>query len=134
MYNKFFGLAEAPFNITPDSRFLFLSKRHREAWGALVYGIRERKGFILLTGEIGSGKTTVCRALIHELKADNIRLAVILNPGLSEMELLRAINDEFGIRSDFDTKKGLIDCLNQFLIERSQNRENVVLIIDEAQN
>lgn len=133
MYNKFFGLAEAPFNITPDSRFLFLSRRHREALGALVYGIRERKGFILLTGEIGSGKTTVCRALIQELRADNVRLAVILNPGLNEIELLKAINDEFGIPSYYDTKKGLIDALNQFLIEQHKNGSNVVLIIDEAQ-
>jgi len=134
MYNKFFGLAEAPFNITPDSRFLFLSRRHREALGALVYGIRERKGFILLTGEIGSGKTTVCRALVQELRADNTRLAVILNPGLNELELLKAINDEFGIPSYYDTKKGLIDALNQFLIQQHQAGTNVVLIIDESQN
>lgn len=134
MYNKFFGLAESPFNITPDSRFLFLSRRHREALGALVYGIRERKGFILLTGEIGSGKTTVCRALVQELRADQTRLAVILNPGLNEIELLKAINDEFGIPSYFDTKKGLIDALNQFLIQQHQAGTNVVLIIDESQN
>ncbi len=134
MYNKFFGLAEAPFNITPDSRFLFLSRRHREALGALVYGIRERKGFILLTGEIGSGKTTVSRALVQELRADNARLAVILNPGLNELELLKAINDEFGIPSYYDTKKGLIDALNHFLIQQHHAGTNVVLIIDEAQN
>ena len=134
MYNKFFGLTEAPFNITPDSRFLFLSRRHREALGALVYGIRERKGFILLTGEIGSGKTTVCRALVQELRADNSRLAVILNPGLNELELLKAINDEFGIPSYYDTKKGLIDALNQFLIQQHESGTNVVLIIDESQN
>ncbi len=134
MYNKFFGLAEAPFNITPDSRFLFLSRRHREALGALLYGIRERKGFILLTGEIGSGKTTVSRALVQELRADSARLAVILNPGLNEIEMLKAINDEFGIPSYYDTKKGLIDALNQFLIQQHQTNTNVVLIIDEAQN
>lgn len=134
MYYKFFGLAEAPFNITPDSRFLFLSQRHREALAALVYGIRERKGFILLTGEIGAGKTTVCRALVHELKSENVRLALILNPGLSELELLKAINDEFGIPSFYDTKKGLIDALNEFLINEAHQGQNVVLIIDEAQN
>ncbi|MGI8907015.1 MAG: AAA family ATPase [Candidatus Sumerlaeaceae bacterium] len=134
MYYKFFGLAEAPFNITPDSRFLFLSQRHREALGALVYGIKERKGFILLTGEIGAGKTTVCRALVHELKAENVRLALILNPGLSELELLKAVNDEFGIPSFYDTKKGLVDALNQFLIDEARRGQNVVLIIDEAQN
>ncbi|MBX7244406.1 MAG: AAA family ATPase [Candidatus Sumerlaeaceae bacterium] len=134
MYNKFFGLAEAPFNITPDWRFLFLSQRHREALSALVYGIRERKGFILLTGEIGSGKTTVCRALVHDLKQDNMKLALILNPGLSELELLKAINDEFQIPSFYNTKKGLIDELNRFLITENQKGNNVVLIIDEAQN
>src|SRR5688572_23388276 len=134
MYNKFFGLAEAPFNITPDSRFLFLSQRHREALGALVYGVRERKGFILLTGEIGAGKTTICRALVHELRSADMRLAVILNPGLSELELLKAINDEFQIPSFYDTKKGLVDALNAFLIKEHEAGHNVVLIIDEAQN
>lgn len=134
MYNKFFGLAEAPFNITPDSRFLYLSQRHREALSALLYGIKERKGFILLTGEIGAGKTTICRALVHELKQENIKLALILNPGLNELELLKAINDEFQIPSFYDTKKGLIDQLNRFLISENQAGNNVVLIIDEAQN
>lgn len=134
MYDKFFGLAEAPFNITPDSKFLFLSQRHREALSALLYGIKERKGFILLTGEIGSGKTTICRALVHELRSENIRLALILNPGLSEIELLKTINDEFQIPSFYDTKKGLIDALNRFLIAESEKGNNVALIIDEAQN
>lgn len=134
MYNKFFGLAEAPFNITPDSRFLFLSQRHREALSALLYGIRERKGFIMLTGEIGSGKTTVCRALVHELQQDNVKLALVLNPGLSELELLKTINDEFQIPSFYETKKGLVDALNRFLIAENQRGNNVVLIIDEAQN
>jgi general secretion pathway protein A len=134
MYNKFFGLAEAPFNITPDSRFLFLSQRHKEALSAMLYGIRERKGFILLTGEIGSGKTTICRALVNELRQDNVKLSLILNPGLSELELLKAINDEFQIPSFYDTKKGLVDALNQFLIRENQQGSNVVLIIDEAQN
>lgn len=134
MYIKFFGLAEAPFNITPDSRFLFLSQRHKEALSALLYGIKERKGFILLTGEIGSGKTTICRALVNELKAENVRLALILNPGLSEMELLKTINDEFQIPSYYDTKKGLVDSLNEFLINENRQGNNVVLIIDEAQS
>lgn len=134
MYNKFFGLAEAPFNITPDSKFLFLSQRHREALSALLYGIKERKGFILLTGDIGSGKTTLCRALVHELRQEDIKLALILNPGLSEVELLKAVNDEFRIPSFYDTKKGLIDELNRFLIAENQRGSNVVLVIDEAQN
>ncbi|MGB9690753.1 MAG: AAA family ATPase [Candidatus Sumerlaeaceae bacterium] len=135
MYKKYFGLAEEPFNLTPDSRFLFLSERHREALAALTYGVRERKGFILLTGEIGSGKTTVCRAFVNELtRSNDVRLALILNPGLSEIELLKTINDEFQIPSFYNTKKGLIDELNRFLIEENQKGKNVVLIIDEAQN
>lgn len=134
MYRKFFGLAEEPFNLTPDSRFLFLSERHREALATLTYGVRERKGFILLTGEIGSGKTTVCRAFVNELtRGNNVRLALILNPGLSEIELLKAINDEFQIPSFYNTKKGLIDELNRFLLEQNQKGNNVVLVIDEAQ-
>ncbi len=133
MYNKFFGLAEAPFNITPDSRFLFLSERHQEAMSALLYGIKERKGFILLTGEIGSGKTTVCRALVNELRSEEVHLALILNPDLSELELLKAVNDEFQIPSYYNTKKGLVDELNRFLIAENQRGGNVALIIDEAQ-
>jgi|GEM_PF-307930 len=134
MYKKFFGLEEEPFNLTPDSRFLFLSERHREALATLTYGVKERKGFILLTGEIGSGKTTVCRAFVNELMRSNtIKLALILNPGLSELELLKAINDEFQIPSFYNTKKGLIDELNRFLLEQNQRGNNVVLIIDEAQ-
>lgn len=134
MYYKFFGLAEPPFNITPDSRFLFLSRRHREALSALLYGVRERKGFILLTGEIGAGKTTVCRALVNELKAEHVRIALILNPRLSALEMLKAINDEFQIPSFYDTKKGLVDELNRFLLGETRKGGNVVLVIDESQN
>ncbi len=134
MYKKFFGLAEDPFNLTPDSRFLFLSERHKEALVALTYGVLERKGFILLTGEIGSGKTTVCRAFVNRLmERHDVRFALILNPGLSELELLKAINDEFQIPSFYNTKRGLIDELNRFLIDQNAKGNNVVLIIDEAQ-
>ena len=133
MYTTFFGLAEAPFNITPDPRFVYLSSRHAEALTALKYGVHERKGFILLTGEIGSGKTTICRKLVHDLQQENVRTALILNPGLSELELLKAINDEFGIPSYHNTKKGLLDQLNEFLLDENRKGTNVVLIIDESQ-
>jgi general secretion pathway protein A len=133
MYYSFFGLEEPPFNITPDSKFLYESAEHREALHCLLYGIQERKGFILLTGEIGSGKTTICRALVNRLKSDQVRLAVILNPSLNELELLKAINDEFRIPSFYDTKKGLTDALNHFLLLENQAGHNVCLIIDEAQ-
>lgn len=134
MYTKFFGLTKEPFNLTPDPDFLFLSERHREALATLTYGVRERKGFVLLTGDIGSGKTTVCRAFVKDLLlANDMRLAFIMNPGLSEIELLKAINDEFQIPSFYNTKKGLIDELNRFLLAQNQQGHNVVLIIDEAQ-
>ncbi|MCX7019710.1 MAG: AAA family ATPase [Candidatus Sumerlaeota bacterium] len=134
MYNKFFGLSEAPFNITPDLKFLYLSQRHCEALSSMLYGIKDRKGFILLTGEIGSGKTTLCRALANDLRQENIHFALIMNPGLSEIEMLKAINDEFQIPSYYDTKKGLVDELNRFLITENKRGGNVALIIDEAQN
>jgi general secretion pathway protein A len=134
MYTKFFGLAEAPFNITPDSRFLFLSKRHKEALASLLYGIKHRKGFIAITGEIGSGKTTLCRALLNELDPHTTKVALILNSSLSELELLKTINEEFAIRSTFDSKKALIDELNRFLLLQNSQGNNAVIIIDEAQN
>ncbi len=133
MYTTYFGLAEPPFNITPDPRFVFPSQRYREALSALLYGIRERKGFILLTGEVGSGKTTICRKLVHDMQKEDVKIALILNPGLSELELLKAINDEFGIPSYHNTKKGLLDELNDFLLAENRKNTNVVLIIDESQ-
>ena len=134
MYQKFFGLAESPFNLTPDSRFLYLSEKHREALANLIYGVRERKGFITLTGEIGSGKTTLCRALTNELDSENTRLAIIFNSYLSEIELLQTINEDLGIPYQFNSRKDLISELNQYLLEENQKGHNVVLIIDEAQN
>jgi general secretion pathway protein A len=134
MYEKFFGLKEPPFNLTPDSRFLFLSHQHREAMAALLYGIRERKGFILLTGEIGSGKTTLCRALVHELEGSGTQLALILNSCLDETELLQTINQEFGIDASARSRKGLIDALNHYLVDQYRLGHNVALIVDEAQN
>jgi len=134
MYEKFYGLKEPPFNLTPDTRFLYLSQHHREAMAALLYGIRERKGFILLTGEIGSGKTTICRALVGELQDAGTHIALILNSYLTEIELLQAINEELEIDASSPTRKGLIDRLNRFLLDQYELGRNVVLIIDEAQN
>lgn len=134
MYEPFYGLQESPFNQTPDSRFLFLSEQHRAAMAALLYGIEHRKGFICFTGEIGSGKTTTCRALINQLKSRQIRIGVVLNSYLSDIELLRAINDEFGLESHFESKKDLVDVLNWFLIDENRKGRIVTLIIDEAQN
>ena len=134
MYQDFFGLKEPPFNLTPDPRFLYMSRRHKDALGSLVYGIKEAKGFIVLTGEIGSGKTTLCRAFLSELNPENTHVALILNSYLSDLELLQAINDELRLPSDSASKKELIDHLNGFLIEENKNDKTTVLIIDESQN
>ncbi len=133
MYLDYYGFEEEPFNITPDSRFLFLSQRHREALAALLYGIEQRKGFIALTGEIGCGKTTICRAMLGKLDRETTRLALIFNPELSDLELLQAINAEYGIDAASSSKRELLDRLYKFLLEEFENDRNVVLLIDEAQ-
>ncbi|MBI1291728.1 AAA family ATPase [bacterium] len=133
MYLEFFGFTEEPFNITPNSRFLFLSRRHREALAALTYGIEQRKGFIALTGEIGCGKTTICRAMLGKLDRQANRLAIVLNPELSDVELLQTINGEFGIPATSTSKRELLAELNKFLLEEYRHDRNVVLLIDEAQ-
>jgi len=133
MYCTFFGLREKPFNVTPDPRFLFLSQSHQEALGHLLYGIEERKGFIAITGEVGTGKTLLCRALLDRL-GPQVRTALILNSFMSEIELLRSINGDFGLATDGTTRKALIDTLNAFLLDEFRDGQNAVLIVDEAQN
>ncbi|NQT90812.1 MAG: AAA family ATPase [Candidatus Omnitrophica bacterium] len=133
MYKEYFGLRENPFNVTSDPHFLYLSKRHKEAFSSLVYGIKERKGFIEITGEIGTGKTTLCRALLNELSPDT-KTAFILNPRLPEVQFLQAILDDYGINVTSGVKLDMIKGLNEFLIEQLASGNNVVLIIDEAQN
>jgi general secretion pathway protein A len=133
MYCPFFGLQEKPFSITPDPRFLFLSPSHQEALGHLLYGIEERKGFITITGEVGTGKTLLCRALLDRLGL-HVRTALIFNSFMLEIELLRSINEDFGIAQGGGTRKELIDHLNQYLIGEFSAGRNAVLIIDEAQN
>lgn len=126
-------MREAPFNITPDPRYLFLSRQHREAYHHMLYGIRERKGFIQLTGEVGSGKTTLCRAVLAEL-GHTVRTALILNPCLTETQLLRAILHDFGVATGRYDMLRLVETLNSFLLGRMEAGENVALLIDEAQN
>jgi general secretion pathway protein A len=133
MYCAFYGIREKPFSITPDPKFLYLGKTHKEAFAHLLYGIRERGGFIVVTGEIGAGKTTLCRGLLSHLDEDTL-VAFIFNPTLSAIELLKSINEDFGIPSRGTTKKELIDELNQFLLAKRKEGKNTVLIIDEAQN
>jgi general secretion pathway protein A len=133
MYKQFFGLKEKPFNVTSDPNFLFLSRVHREAFSHLLYGIKERKGFLEITGEIGAGKTTLCRALLSKLDR-NTKTAFIFNSTLPEMQLLQCILDDFGLPAERKTKVSLLRQLNNFLIDELSRGNNVVLIIDEAQN
>jgi general secretion pathway protein A len=134
MYLKFYGFQEKPFNLTPDPRFVFLSKTHREAFAHLLYGISNRVGFIALTGEVGSGKTTVLRALLSQLDADHYRTALIFNPCLSPEVLIQTINREFGIPTDPSNRSSFLDSLNVFLLQQNTEGRIVVLVIDEAQS
>jgi general secretion pathway protein A len=135
MYTSYFGLNENPFNLTPDPRYLYLSTYHREALDHLLYGIKDRKGFIVITGGIGTGKTTLSRALLGQLD-ESVKTALIFNSFVSDTELLQMVNQEFGIKTDpkNKTKKGYIDKLNRFLLETFATGGNAVLLIDEAQN
>ncbi len=134
MYLNFYGFQEKPFNLTPDPRFVFLSKTHREAFAHLLYGINNRVGFIALTGEVGSGKTTVLRALLNQLDTDHYRTALIFNPCLSPEVLIQTINREFGIPADPSNRSSFLDSLNVFLLRQNTEERIVVLVIDEAQN
>jgi len=134
MYEAYFGLQENPFTLSPDPRYLYLSQQHREALNCLIYGIGEKKGFMVVTGGIGTGKTTLCRALLAGLDGATAS-ALIFNPALSDIELLKAINQEFGIKMvGRGTKKRYLDGLNAFLLRNFAAGKNAVLVIDEAQN
>jgi general secretion pathway protein A len=133
MYHQYFGFKEPPFNLTPNSRFFFSSTKHTEALSTLVYAIKERKGFVVITGDIGSGKTTVCRALINQLDPKT-QVALVTNTHLSAKDLLMNILDDLEVPYEPGSKAKLHAQLNQYLIEQLQRDHNVVLIIDEAQN
>ena len=133
MYNDFYGFREAPFNITPDPRFLFFSDKHREAFNHVLFGIRERKGFIQITGEVGAGKTTVCRAILAEL-GPSYRTALILNPMVTATQLMRTILSELGLEPKKLDKSAYLEILNRFLLEQAGAGNDVVLLIDESQD
>ena len=132
MYDQFYGFHEPPFNITPDPRFLFFSERHREAFDHILFGIRERKGFIQITGEVGAGKTTLCRAVLEQLGPGYVT-ALILNPCMTSAQLLRAILKEFGLTPRGD-RVTCLEILNEFLLDQLARGNDVVLLIDEAQD
>jgi general secretion pathway protein A len=136
MYTSFFGLGEKPFAITPDPRYLFMSERHAEALAHLLYGINEAGGFIQLTGEVGTGKTTVVRSLLERMPG-HADVAVILNPQLTPVEFVLTICEELGIfmrDDDASSIKDLVDLLNKRLLESHSKGRRVVVIVDEAQN
>ena len=136
MYTSFFGLNEKPFSITPDPRYLFMSERHGEALAHLVYGVTESGGFMQLTGEVGTGKTTLCRTLLLNRMPGNADVAVVLNPQLSAPEFLEAICEELGIDipSPGGSFKALINALNEHLLSAHAEGRRTILIVDEAQN
>jgi len=140
MYAPFFGLKQKPFSIAPDPRYLFMSERHREALAHLLYGVQGGGGFVLLTGEIGAGKTTVCRCFLEQIPA-RCNVAYIFNPKLTVLELLITVCHEFGIKfppltaaGTAPTVKDHVDGLNEYLLRTHAVGQNNVLIIDEAQN
>ena len=133
MYQEFYGLREKPFALTPDPQFLYLSEGHRTAIESLLYGISQGEGFMVITGDIGTGKTTICRTLLERLEK-NVKTAVIFNSFLTEEELLESILLDFGFSSRGRSRKERIDALNKLLIRYLSHGKKAVLIVDEAQN
>jgi general secretion pathway protein A len=134
MYQKFFGLRESPFNVNPDPRFLFLTRQIQEALAGLTYGIQNKKGFILLTGEVGTGKTTLLNRLLDWLRGRRVKTAYIFNSKLDVNQLFDFIMAEFEIPCESREKSQVLLRLNQWLLERYRAGETAVLIVDEAQN
>jgi general secretion pathway protein A len=133
VYLDHYGLTEPPFDITPNPRFLYFSPKHREALNHLIYGIRERKGFVQLTGEVGAGKTTLCRAMMEQL-GEAYTTALVLNPVLTPDQLVKAITMEFGLNLHELDRLETVAALNAFLLQQVEKGKETVLIIDEAQD
>lgn len=133
MYNAYFGFKEKPFKLVPNPEFLFLGKSHEEALAHLTYATTQGDGFVEITGEVGTGKTTLCRVFLENLDP-SVDAAFIFNTNLDALGLLKAVNKELTIDATGDTPTELIDTLNQFLVENSRRGRSVILLIDEAQN
>lgn len=134
MYNKFFGLRASPFSVNPDPRFLFLTRHTREALACLSYGIQTHKGFVLLTGEVGTGKTTLLNKLLEWLRTQHVASAYVFNPRLDVIEFLEYILADFGIPCETRNKGQILLRLNHWLLDRYRVGETAALIVDEAQN
>ena len=133
MYESYFGFKKKPFNISPDPRFLYLSKKHREALAQLICGVREKKGFVVLSGEVGTGKTTILRSLLDRLDK-NCQVAYIFNTRVSVVDFLKFVCHDFGLHVSGDSKVGYLIKLHNFLIKSHNNGKTTILIVDEAQN
>lgn len=134
MYNEFFEFERKPFNVTPDPDFIFYSDQHKEALAHMLYGVRERRGFLLVTGRVGSGKTTLCRAFLRELD-DDTSTALILNSNMGPSELIATIAEDFGVELPEDpSDKEVIDALNEFLLDAFEENRNACVVVDESQN
>lgn len=134
MYCEFYGFRESPFTITPNPRFLFLSDHHREALAHLMYAVDNHVGFVELTGEVGTGKTTLLRTFLSRLDNRGHRTALVFNPCLSSLELLKSVNREYGLPCESESRVDLLQALNNFLLEQKAAGRSVVLVMDEAQN
>ena len=132
MYERFFGLGDAPFRLTPDPRYLFLSSKHAEALAHLRLGLKESSGFVCITGDVGTGKTTLLRAFLAELGPE-VTAAYIISPALSTLELLQRINREFGLPGTSTSQMELVDTLNAHLLAQHQAGRVSVVVVDEAQ-
>ena len=132
MYYDFYGLKIPPFNLTSDPQFFFESVSHREALAKILYGIKEKKGIILLTGEVGTGKTTLCKTILNKLD-NEVKVCLILNPYFSEVQLMQVIAEDFGLHVEKRSRLEIIKKLNEFLINLNSHDGNAVLIVDEAQ-
>lgn len=134
MYCEFYGFRESPFTITPNPRFLFLSDTHRDALAHMMYAVDNHVGFVELTGEVGTGKTTLLRTFLSRLDNWGHRTALVFNPCLSSLELLKSVNREYGLVWESESRVDLLQTLNNFLLEQKAAGRSVVLVMDEAQN